>query len=84
MLLIAALVVWGMGVYVSRYGEHGEDWALYFSRANSGATGHIVDRNGKYHVHTWNPFFKHPSAYMCGNAALRQRGIRFFTLNIKL
>ena len=28
----------------------------------------IVDRNGKYHVHTWNPFFKHPSAYMCGNA----------------
>ena len=30
----------------------------------------IVDRNGKYHVHTWNPFFKHPSAYMCGNAAV--------------
>ena len=46
MLLIAALVIFGMGVYVTRYIEHGEDWALYFARANSGATGHIVDRNG--------------------------------------
>lgn len=46
MLLIAALVVCGMGVYITRYMEHGEDWALYFSRENSGATGHIVDRNG--------------------------------------
>lgn len=46
MLLIAALVVAGMGVYVSRYIKHGANWALYFSRANSGAVGHIVDRNG--------------------------------------
>ena len=46
MLLIAALVVCGMGVYLTRYIEHGKDWALYFSRANSGSTGHIVDRNG--------------------------------------
>ena len=28
----------------------------------------VVDRDGKHHVRTWNPFFKHPSAYMCGNA----------------
>ena len=46
MLLIAALVIFGMGVYLTRYIEHGEDWALYFARANSGATGHIVVRNG--------------------------------------
>ena len=46
MLLLAALVVCGMGVYLTRYIEHGKDWALYFSRANAGSTGHIVDRNG--------------------------------------
>ena len=46
MLLLAALVVCGMGVYLCRYIENGENWALYFFRANSGATGHIVDRNG--------------------------------------
>ena len=46
MLLIAALVAAGMGLYLQRYIEHGEDWALYFKRANSGATGQIIDRNG--------------------------------------
>ena len=35
-----------MSVYVLRYIDHGEDWALYFSRANTGSTGHLVDRNG--------------------------------------
>ena len=45
-LLLAALVVCGMGVYLARYIAHGEQWALYFSRANAGSTGHIVDRNG--------------------------------------
>ena len=46
MLLLVALVICGMGVYLTRYIAHGKDWALYFSRANSGSTGHIVDRNG--------------------------------------
>lgn len=46
MLLLAALVICGMGVYLVRYVEHGKDWALYFSRANSGATGQLTDRNG--------------------------------------
>ncbi len=46
MLLIAALVVCGMGLYVVRYIEHGADWALYFSNSNLGSTGHITDRNG--------------------------------------
>ena len=46
MLILAALVVCGMGVYLVRYVEHGRDWALYFSRANSGATGQLTDRNG--------------------------------------
>lgn len=45
-LLIAALVVFGMGLYLSRYIEHGQDWAMYFSRANSGSSGALMDRNG--------------------------------------
>ena len=45
-LLIAALVIFGMGLYLSRYIEHGQDWAMYFSRANSGSSGALMDRNG--------------------------------------
>ena len=45
-LLLAALVIVGMTGYVLRYVEHGRDWALSFSRANSGSTGAILDRNG--------------------------------------
>ena len=45
-LLIAAMVVCGMGVYLVRYIEDGKDWALYFSRENSGSTGQLTDRNG--------------------------------------
>ena len=45
-LLIAALVIVGMGVYVGRYIFHGEDWALYFSGQNSKSTGVLKDRNG--------------------------------------
>ena len=36
-LLIVALVIVGMGAYVLRYIDKGEEWALYFSRANSGS-----------------------------------------------
>lgn len=45
-LLIAALVIAGMGLYIGRYIFHGEDWALFFSGANSDSTGVIKDRNG--------------------------------------
>ena len=45
-LLIAAMVICGMVVYVLRYVDDGREWALYFSRANSGSTGQLVDRNG--------------------------------------
>ena len=45
-VLIAALVIFGMVVYVLRYIDSGEDWALYFSKANSGSTGELTDRNG--------------------------------------
>ena len=45
-LLIALAVIFGLGVYVLRYIDHGQDWALYFSRANSGSTGELTDRNG--------------------------------------
>ena len=45
-LLIAALVIVGLTVYVLRYIDDGRAWALYFSRANSGSTGELIDRNG--------------------------------------
>ncbi len=45
-LLIAALVIVGLTVYVLRYIDNGRDWALYFSGANSGSTGQIIDKNG--------------------------------------
>ena len=46
MLLLAALVICGMALYVLRYVEHGKEWALYFSQANTGSAGQIVDRSG--------------------------------------
>ena len=45
-LLIAAGVIFGMIVYVLNYIDHGQDWALYFSRSNSGSTGMLLDRSG--------------------------------------
>ena len=45
-LLVAALVIFGMGAYIFKYIDHGKEWALYFSRANSGSTGLLVDKNG--------------------------------------
>lgn len=45
-LLIAAMVICGMGLYLLNYIDHGEEWALYFSRANSGSTGLLLDKNG--------------------------------------
>ena len=45
-LLLAALVIAGMLTYVIRYVDHGADWALAYTRANSGSSGAITDRNG--------------------------------------
>lgn len=45
-LIIAALVIVGLVAYVLRYVDNGRDWALYFSRANSGSSGAVLDRNG--------------------------------------
>ena len=45
-LLLAAMIICGCLVYVIRYADHGEEWAMAFSRANSGSTGAILDRNG--------------------------------------
>ena len=47
LLLIAALVICGMGVYLMNYIDRGEDWAKYFSRVNSGSSGVLLDRNGQ-------------------------------------
>ncbi len=46
-LLIALLILGGLGFYIYRYVEHGEYWASYFSRLNSSSTGTVVDRNGE-------------------------------------
>lgn len=46
-LLIAALIIVGMTGYVLRYVDHAKDWAMAFSRANSGVTGTVTDRNGE-------------------------------------
>ena len=46
LLIIAFLVICGMIVYVLRYVDDGKEWALYFSRSNSGSTGQLLDRNG--------------------------------------
>ena len=45
-LLLSAGVIFGMTVYVLNYIDYGHDWALYFSRANSGSTGQLLDRSG--------------------------------------
>lgn len=45
-LLIAAMIIFGMISFTLRYIDNGRDWALYFARANSGSTGVLTDRNG--------------------------------------
>ena len=47
LLLIAALVIGGMGLYLLEYIDRGESWAKYFSRVNSGSSGVLLDRNGQ-------------------------------------
>ncbi len=46
-LLIAALIVVGLLVYTIRWVDEGRSWALSFARANSGAEGELLDRNGE-------------------------------------
>lgn len=46
LLLIAALVMGGMLIYLVQYIDHGQEWALSFSRVNSGSSGLLQDRNG--------------------------------------
>lgn len=45
-LLIAALVIGGLGLFISRYLTDGRKWALSFANANSGSSGEVFDRNG--------------------------------------
>ncbi|MBQ4651651.1 MAG: hypothetical protein IJB78_02910 [Oscillospiraceae bacterium] len=46
-LLIAALLICGLVVYVLRYVDDGQRWALYFAAANAGSEGYIYDRQGE-------------------------------------
>lgn len=46
-LILSLLVIAGLIVYVLHYVDNGGDWALYFSRANSGSTGEVLDRKGE-------------------------------------
>lgn len=45
-LLIALCVIILLGIYIARYINHGEDWALYFDYATSTYSYNITDRNG--------------------------------------
>ena len=45
-LLLAALIVGGLGIYVLRYVVHGREWALYFAQLNSSSSGELTDRSG--------------------------------------
>lgn len=45
-LMIAALVIGGLGFFITRYIDDGRDWALAFAKANSGSSGDVLDRNG--------------------------------------
>lgn len=45
-LLVAALVISGLVYYVLEYIDRGQDWAMYFSSANSGSSGEVLDRRG--------------------------------------
>lgn len=45
-LLIAFMVLAGVGVFISREYENGGKWARYFSVYNTDSTGEIIDANG--------------------------------------
>lgn len=45
-IIIAFAIIIGLGIYVVRYINHGEDWALYFDESTSGCTYQLTDRNG--------------------------------------
>ena len=45
-ILMAFLIIIGLGVYVGRYIKDGEMWALYFDQSTSGSEYTLTDRNG--------------------------------------
>ena len=45
-LLLSLAIIFGMTVFVLRYVDEAQTWALRFSRANAGAGGELLDRNG--------------------------------------
>ncbi len=45
-IIIAFAIVIGLGIYVVRYINHGEDWALFFDESTSDCTYQLTDRNG--------------------------------------
>ena len=45
-ILMAFLIIIGLGVYVGRYIKDGEMWALYFDQSTSSSEYTLTDRNG--------------------------------------
>ena len=45
-LLLSLAIIFGMTVFVLRYVDEAQTWALRFSQANAGAGGELLDRNG--------------------------------------
>ncbi len=45
-LLLAGFIILGTLLYAIRYVDHGREWAMAFSRVESGSSGRILDRSG--------------------------------------
>lgn len=46
-LLMAVMLLVGLGIFIREEYENGRNWSLYFSAYNSESDGEIIDRNGK-------------------------------------
>lgn len=65
-ILIAIAVIIGLGIYVIKYINHGEDWALFFDDSTSGCTYTLTDRNG-----TSLATMQHGGKYYCQDEQAR-------------
>lgn len=65
-IILAFAVLLGLLIYVVRYFNHGEDWALYFDASTSGCTYTLTDRNGVSLA-----TMEHGGRYYCQDEAAR-------------
>lgn len=65
-ILIAFAIILGLLIYVVRFVNHGEDWALYFDDSTSNCTYTLTDRNG-----TALATMEHGGKYYCQDELAR-------------